>query len=79
MDNGLQSLFFQSIKSTSGPDLLWIPRLTPGSAAWTVRLPTYPTAAQLATVADAPASETQYMCLVVGTGRLPEKRTQNYD
>ena len=80
MDNGLQSLFFQTIKSTSGPDLLWILRLTPGSAAWTVRLPPYPTAAKLAAVAaDAPASETQYMCLVVGTGRLPEKRTQNYD
>jgi len=34
---------------------------------------------QLAAVADAPASETQYMCSVVGTGRLPEKCTQNYD
>ena len=79
MDNGPQSLLFQTIKSTSGPDLLWILRRTPGSAAWTVRLPPYPTAAQLAAVADAPASETQYMCLVDGTGRLPEKPTQNYD
>ena len=78
MDNGLQSLFFQTIKSTSGSDLLWISKLTPGSTAWTVRLPPYPTAAQLAAVAVGPASETQYMCLVVGTGR-PEKRTKNYD
>ena len=54
-------------------------RLKSGSVAWTARLPPYPTAAQLAAVADAAASETQYMCLVVGTGRLPEKRTQNYD
>src|SRR6218665_943338 len=30
MHNGLQSLFFQTIKSTSGPDLLRILRLTPG-------------------------------------------------
>ena len=79
MDNGLQSLFFQTIKSTSGSDLLWIPRLTPGSPAWTVLLPPYPTAAQLAAMADAPASETQNMCLEVGAGRLSEKRTQVYD
>ena len=80
MDNGLQSLFFQTIKSTSGPDLLrssdW--RLGQLHALYGFLDP-YPTAAKLAAVADAPASQTQYMCPVVGTGHLPEKRTQNYD